>query len=203
MTKRLILLLVVLAVIPIALLLIGLAVWTTATSSSGGVGAQPIPATPARFMSTPELSTPRPTVATIPDAVNPEGLTLPPGAKLATVSQAVDLARGWAKQESAKEPRLVLVRLETFKDAMQSHELQANTHPSTAESDRGDHERQRPVWRILFARTFFIPSCPAPVNPATPDNCGVTSSVKYVIDAVTANDYSTTYGVIAIPTATP
>lgn len=200
MTKRLILLLVVLAVIPIALLLIGLAVWTTATSPSGGVGAQPIPATPARFMSTPELSTPQPTAAAIPDDVNPERLTLPPDAKLRTVDQAVDLARQWAKQESTTEPRLILVRLETLNGALASHELQANTHPSVQVPGE---EGQRPVWRVVFAGTFFIPSCPAPVNSATPDNCGVTSSVRYVIDAVTAQDYSKTYGVIAIPSATP
>lgn len=206
MTKRLILILVALAVIPIVILLVGLTLWTTmwsTSSTSGGTGGAPIPATSVPMPSTPSTMMPQPTVTAIPIENNPEHLKLPPDAKLQTVDQAVDLARLWARQDSSTEPRLVFVQLDTLKIALDSHEIQADPHPSTPAQGHSGDEGRRPVWRIVFAGTFFIPSCPAPVNSATPDNCGVTSSVRYVIDAVIALDYSKTYGAIAIPSATP
>lgn len=140
---------------------------------------------------------------TISTQVNPSGLTIPAGAKLATEAQVISFASNWAKQDGAVKPELVELRLETLQTALETTDKQIGTDPRGAMSAQKPTDAKKPVWRVLFNGTVRIPSCPVPDNAATPDDCGTTSSVEYVIDPMDASEYSATYGARPLPSATP
>jgi hypothetical protein len=169
---------------------------TTPTSSSSpisGIGASP---TQVALGATP--------VATLPPEVNPQHLNLPADAVIQTVPQIQDLTTRWAKQIGATHPQVAQVRLETIKTAMETAQRQIGQPPSGALMAQPGTDPATPVWRILLdGDTFALPGCPAPASPATPDNCGTTTSVQFVVDPMTGDAIRDTFGVQPMTTATP
>lgn len=191
-----------LAVLVIAMLIIGGAIFisqrsatpqagpgaigalSTAPTVTGGVGATPSPS--------------------IPSNVNPEHLTLPAGASIQSVQQVVDLATKWAGQIGATHPQVEQIRLETIKTAMVTTQAQLGQPTASALAAQSGVDPAKPVWRILLGGDqFALPSCPAPASTATPDNCGTSTSVQFIIDPLSGDAIRDTFGVQPLATATP
>lgn len=191
-----------LAILSAAILIIGAAVLhgDHGTAQRSRQSDLPTPAVPSSSIAWSNVAS-RPTAAA---EVNPEHLTLPSEASIQTAQQVVDLATRWATQVGATHPQVEEIRLETIKTAMETTLVRLGQPTSLAMVGQPGVDPMKPVWRILLGGdNFALPSCPAPVSTATPDNCGTSTSIEFVIDPMSGDAIQDTYGVQPVATATP
>jgi hypothetical protein len=171
---------------------------TTMSAAAQGLATTPMATATAMTSSSRGFELPRETV------YNPEGLTTPMDAQVATAEEALDVALWLARANGAVSPQLKELKLERIEAALAEAQRLAGEDPSTAMQGQPGIDPVRPVWRIVFdGDTFTHPSCPASDvdERGTPETegCGSSPRVQYIIDAATGQLVSATYGWLTDP----